>query len=324
MALSALHLRSLNSHVGSLRRASRWMFVAAGVLAALAVVATLRPWPSLLAIGAAVLFALDAALARRAWQQSLPWGLWVAAGHGALLLAALWTSVAGLADTHGLLLAATLAFWAMAIYLASVWRSRVFGERRWRQKAERHEDPLTGLATALVLGERIQLARSLMRRHGHPSSMMLVQVDELARIAAELGEQRAEAATLEAGLRLRSALGRADIAGRIGHDRFAILSEGSSPEEAAANVATRILTAGLREPLHSVDGAFLHFRIVVAELPVDDASVPALLQALGERLDIDVARGRDRRIHTLPRDDLRGPVPTQPLRMPSPWTTKTN
>lgn len=324
MGFSAMHVQGLTTHVGSLRPFRRWMSATSMVLAALAVLALVVREPLLLVAGVLVLFALDAAVLPRAWPQSKPWALWVIAGQGALLGAALWMGLPGLPKDNQLLLGSLLAFWSMAIYLASVWRSRVFGERRLKQVAERHEDPLTGLATAVVLGQRVQLARSLMRRHGHPSSLLLVHADELGRIASELGAQRAEAATLEAGVRVRGALGRADLAARVGQNRFAILAEGSSTEEASANLASRLLVAGLKEPLLTVEGVFLHFRIVVAALPVDDASFPALLQGLGERLDTDVARGRDRRIHTLPPEDLQPIVPTQPLPMPSPWTTKTN
>jgi diguanylate cyclase (GGDEF)-like protein len=324
MGFSAMHVQGLTTHVGSLRPFRRWMSATSMLLAGLALLATVVRNPLLLVLGAFILCSLDAAVLPRAWPQSKPWALWVIAGQGALLVASLVTGLSGLPKDNQLLLAALLAFWSTAIYLASVWRSRVFGERRWKQAAERHEDPLTGLATALVLGQRVQLARSLMRRHGHPSSLLLVHVDELPRIASELGAQRVEAATLEAGLRLRSALGRADVAARVSQNRFAILAEGSSTEEAAANLASRILVAGMKEPLHSVEGLYLHFRILVAELPTDDASVPALLQCLAQRLDDEVVRGRDRRIHTLPMDEVRLQLPTQPLPMPSPWTTKTN
>jgi len=324
MAFSAMHVQGLTTHVGSLRPFRRWMSAVSMALGALALLATVVHEPRLLLLGAALLLALDAAVAARAWPHSQPWARWLVAGQGALLLAGFGMSVPGPGGGHPLLLAGMLAFWSMAIHVASLWRSRVIGERRWRQAAERHEDPLTGLPTALVLGQRIQSARSLMRRHGHPGSLLLVHVDELARIASELGARRAEAATLEAGLRLRSALGRADVAARVGPHRYAILAEGSSPDEAAAGLASRILVAGLKEPLHAVEGAFLHFRVVVAALPTDDASVPALLQAMGERLDADVARSRERRIHTLPPEDVLPQMTTQPLPMPSPWTTKTN
>lgn len=303
MALSAWHLRHLTSHVGSLKQAARWMDAAAGVLAVLAAADAALDGPLLLATGAAVLLALDAVVVSRAWSQSLPWALWVVAGQGALLLAGLWIALPHPADAQGLPLAALLTFWAMALYLASVWRSRMFGERRWRQAAERLQDPLTGLATSLVLVQRLQSARSLMRRYGHPSALLLVHVDELPRIARELGAQKAEAAALEAGLRLRGALGPADIAARVGPWRFAILSEGSSAQEAAANLATRLLTAGLREELHAVEGAFLHFRVVLAELPTTEASGPVLLRQLGERLDTDAGRGRERRIRIMGLDD---------------------
>ena len=323
MGFSAMHVQGLTNHVGSLRPLRRWMSATSMLLAALAVFALLVREPMLLVLGACVLFGLDAAVLARAWPQSKPWGVWVIAGQGSLLLAALMLGLPGLPGLPGpnqLLLGSLLAFWAMAIYLGAVWRSRVFGERQWKLAAERHEDPLTGLSTALVLGQRVQLARSLMRRHGHPSSLLLAHVDELSRIATELGAQRAEAATLEAGLRLRSALGRADIAARVGQNRFAILAEGSSTEEATANLATRVLVAGLKEPLHSVEGLFLHFRVLVAGLPIDDASVPALLQCLGERLDAEVARGRERRILSVPVDEMRLHLPTQPQAMPSGMT----
>jgi GGDEF domain-containing protein len=324
MGFSAMQVQGLTTHVGSLRPFRRWMSATSMLLAALALLATVVREPLLLVLGACILFGLDAAVLPRAWSQSRSWGLWVFAGQGALLGAALVLGLRGLAVDNQLLLGSLLALWAMAIYLGTVRRSRVIGERRWKQAVERHVDPLTGLATALVLGQRIQLARSLMRRHGHPSSLLLVHGDELARIGSELGAERAEAATLEAGLRLRSALGRADIAARVGQNRFAVLAEGSATDEAATHLASRILVAGLKEPLHSVEGVFLHFRVLVAELPTDDASVPALLHCLAERLDADVERGRDRRIQTLGVDDMRLHLPTQPHPMPSPWTTKTN
>jgi diguanylate cyclase (GGDEF)-like protein len=324
MGFSAMHVQGLTTHVGSLRPLRRWMSATSMALAVLALVAVVWREPLLLVAGVLVLFGLDAAVLSRAWPQSRPWGLWIIAGQGALLVAALWMGVPGLPKDNQLLLACLLAFWAMAIYLASVWRSRVFGERQWKQAAERHEDPLTGLATAVVLGQRVQLARSLMRRHGHPSALLLVHADELGRIASELGAQRGEAATLEAGVRLRSTLGRADIAARVSQNRFVILAEGSSTQEAASQLATRLLVAGLKEPLVTVEGVFLHFRIVVAELPADEGSVPALLQYLGESMDAEVLRGRERRIHALDIEDFRLRLPTQPLPMPSPWTTKTN
>jgi GGDEF domain-containing protein len=314
MAMSALQLRALTSHVGSLRQFQRWTMGTALVLALLAVAAVAFRMPVFLPVGIVLLLALDVAIVPRAWPQSQPWAQWVVAGQGALVAAGLWLCIPGVAGRHDLLLAAVLAFWSMSLYLALVWRSRVFGERQWRQAVERLQDPLTGLATPLVLGQRIQSARSLMRRYGHPSSLLLVHVDGLARVAADRGEQVAEAATLEAGLRLRGALGPADMAARVGPYRFAILAEGSPVDEASANVASRVLVAGLKETLHAIEGAFLSFRIVLAELPTQDASMPALLQRLGERLDADLARGRERRIHALPSDALQQ-ANTEPLPM---------
>jgi diguanylate cyclase (GGDEF)-like protein len=313
MALSALQLRDITNHVGSLRQSQRWILGGAGALSVLAVAAAALREPRVLPLGVLVLLGIDVLIVPRAWPQSRPWAQWVVAGQGALLVAGLWLCVPGVIGQQDLLLPGVLAFWSMALYLALVWRSRVFGERHWKQVVERLQDPLTGLATPLVLGQRLQLARSLMRRYGHPSSLLLVHVDGLANVAARLGEQVAEAAALEAGLRVRGALGPADMAARVGAHRFAILAEGSSAKEASANVASRVVVAGLKDTLHAVEGAFLSFRIVLAEVPTADASMTNLLQELGERLDADVARGRERRIHALPQDALH--QPTEPLPM---------
>jgi GGDEF domain-containing protein len=314
MALSALQLRDITNHVGSLRPSQRWIVGVAGVLGLLALAAAVLRQPLVLPVGVLVLLGLDVFIVPRAWPQSQPWAQWVVAGQGALLAAGLWLCVPGVAAQHDLLLPAVLAFWSMALYLALVWRSRVFGERRWKQAVERLQDPLTGLATPLVLGQRIQSARSLMRRYGHPSSLMLVHVDGLSHVAASRGEQVAEATALEAGLRIRGSLGPADIAARVGAHRFAILTEGSSVQEASGDVASRVLVAGLKEPLHAIEGAFLNFRIVVGGLPTADASTPDLLRRLGERLDTDVARGRERRIRQLPAEYLQQDE-TEPMPM---------
>ena len=49
-----------------------------------------------------------------------------------------------------------LAFWIAALFLATGWRNRIFGETRVRLEARNTVDPLTGLATPLVLSERVR------------------------------------------------------------------------------------------------------------------------------------------------------------------------
>ncbi|MBK0391911.1 GGDEF domain-containing protein [Ramlibacter algicola] len=313
MAMAAMHARGLATQIGAFRPHRRAMSAVAVVLALLAFVDVPAAQRWLLLPAAAILLALDATVLARVWDDGRPWAQLVALGQAALLGAATWMGLSPDWMAHHLLLGAALAAWALCVFVATAWRSRLQGERRWQLATARHEDPITRLASERVLDERAQAARTLMRRFGHPTSVLLLHADELDRIAERLGPRAAEAAALEAGLRLRMALGRADVASRVGDWRFAVLSEGASPQEVAAQLAGRILVAGLKRPLHNVDGVFLHFRVVVAPLPLDDTPTEALLARLGQHLDEAVRRGRDRRIHVL--DDPH--APTVPAALPS-------
>lgn len=303
MALACLHLQALTSHVGSLRQRQSWTSGGALAIALIAILDTFLPW-HLLPVAAAVWILAATLVTLRAWPQSQPWIVWTVPGHLALVAAAVHLGLStpdGRADP---VLAGVLAFWAMALYLSSVWRSRVFGEVRSRQTVAATLNPLTRLSTPVVLLQRVESARSLMRRYGHPSTVLLVHVDYLDQVAAKLGAEAAEAAALEAGTRIRDALGSGDAGARVGPHRFAILSEGTAPPEAAGGVASRILTAGLRASLSGLEGNYLHLRIVLTDLPRDGVLAQQLLERMGEKLDSDVARAREKRIRAVPSSEL--------------------
>ncbi len=308
LALSTLHLRELTSHVGALRGLAAWPRRAAWGLGFLAAMALAAPMLPLIALGAAAWLSFATAYTVRAWPQSRPWVLWMIAGDIVLVAVAGCAAVDGFWRPRQAWLGGALAFWSMAVYLSNVWRSRLFGENRWRQAAEQLLDPLTGLSTPRMLAQRIQVARRLMRRYGHPGSVLLVHAEPLARIAAEMGAQTGEAAALEAGLRLRGVLSQGEVASRIALHRFAIFSEGSSTEEASENIASRVIAAGLREELRSVPGAFLRFRIVVAPLPLGDEPITQLLNTMNARMDADEGSARHRRIRVLAEDELQMPA----------------
>jgi GGDEF domain-containing protein len=201
--------------------------------------------------------------------------------------------------------AALLTVWSACIYMATAWRSRIQGETRARVHARNTVDPLTGLATPLVLAERVQAARNFTRRYGHPSVLMVVHIENLAAIAAEFGPEASESAVLVAASRVREALMRdGDVAARLAHARIGVLAEGAAPGQAAATVATRILSAGLKEPLPATPAEYLRFRIVLAAVPVDDTSPKQLLHRLNARLDQEVQGRSERRIATVAPEEL--------------------
>ena len=314
-ALAGLHLMDLMSHAGGLRQARRWLLaVSAGVLPVLAVGAVYSMWA--LAAGMILWVAVVLLMLARAWRQSQPWVWWLPPGLLALALASF--GVAADAPPYqlddALLLAGLLTAWAGCTYLASAWRGRIVGETRARVNARTTVDPLTGLATPLVLGERILAARHLTRRYGHPSVVMLVHIENLAAIAAEFGPETAESAVLAAASRVRESLLRdGDVAARLAHARIGVLAEGAAPPEAAATVATRILVAGLKEPLPAARAEYLHFRIVLAAVPADDSAPKALLSKLNQRMDQELLARSDRRIVSLSQEELlTAPTPLTP------------
>ncbi|MCC2676219.1 MAG: regulator protein domain, rane protein-like protein [Ramlibacter sp.] len=306
-SLAGLQLLDLVSHAGGLRQGRRWLLgVSALVLPLLAVIAALYSvWA--MAAGLVLWTSVVLLLLARAWRQSQPWVWWLPPGLVALAAAGFHLAVEGapfqLEDA--VLVSALLALWSAATFVGTGWRDRIFGETRIRLQARNTIDPLTGLGTPLVLHERVLAARHLTRRYGHPSVLMLVNIDNLGAIATEFGLEAAESAVLAAASRVRESLLRdGDVAARLAHARIGVLAEGVAPGQAAATVAGRILVAGLKEPLPAAPAEFLRFRIVLVPVPTEDVPPKLLLQRLNARLDQEVREASDRRIVTLTPEEL--------------------
>lgn len=314
-SLAGLQLMDLLGHAGGLRQGRRWLLaVSAGVLPVAALGALYTLWA--LAAGMALWVAVVVFVLLRAWRQSQPWVWGLVPGFGALALAGFDVTLteAPFEVEDAVVLAGLLTLWTACTYLASAWRGRIFGETRARVNARNRVDPLTGLATPLVLSERILAARHLTRRYGHPSVVMVVHIENLPAIVAEAGPEGAEAAVLAAASRVRDCLLRdGDVAARLTHARFGVLAEGAAPGEAAATIATRILAAGLKEPVPAARAEYLRFRIVMAAVPADDNGPKPLMNRLNQRMDQELRLGSDRRIVTVAQDDLlTAPAPLTP------------
>lgn len=309
-AIAGLQLLDMVSSAGALRVVRRWLFaITLLVVPVLAVGAHWEPW--LFPMAMVTWSGVVALLLLRAWRQSRPWSWWLLPALAALVAAAAHVFTRGnRADLDdALLLASLLTLWSGCVYVATGWRGRLHGETQARINARNTIDPLTGLATPLVLNERVNAARHMTKRYGHPSVLMLVHIENLPALAQEFGPEASEAAVLTAAVRLREALMRGgDVAARVAHARFAVLAEGAGTGQAAATVASRILVAGLKEPLPAAPAEFLHFRIVLAALPREDVASRDLLVRLSARLDQEVKGGSDRRIATMSEDELLVPV----------------
>jgi GGDEF domain-containing protein len=308
LAVEGMQLRELVSHAGALRQPRRWLIgVSLGLLPVLAVACVVGGWHLLLP-GLAAWAAVVVVIMLRTWPQSRPWAWWLVPGFLALAGAAGWLGWRSLdnAPDPALPLAALLTLWAAAVFLATAWRNRIFGETRLRIDARNTVDPLTGLSTPLIFYDRVGAVRNLIKRYGHPSVLLLVHIENLTALAAEFGPEVAESAVLVSANRIRQSLRDGDVAARLSHSRIGVLAEGTSLAEGSANIASRILVAGLKEPLPAAPTEFLNFRIVLAAVPVSDMAPKALLQRLAARMDEQLQSGSERRILTLTSDDLPG------------------
>lgn len=305
LGVACLVLRELVNHAGAMRRLRQVLMALSALLPVVAVVGAVGDW-SLLLPGAAAFGAAMLLVLLRMWPQSQPWAWWLGAALLALVLASvnLGSYSLGLMDAAPVLLAAALTLWAAGTYLATVWRSRMFAETRVRVDARKVTDPLTGLSTPLIFADRIDAARAILRRYGHPSVLLLVEIENLNALVREFGPEVAESAVLTAAGRIRQALGEADVAARISHRRIAVLAEGVSLAEGAAKVGTRILVAALKEPLPQAKAEFLQLRMVVAAVPQAGLTAKALLARLAVLLDEQLRAPTDRRIVSITAEQL--------------------
>jgi diguanylate cyclase (GGDEF)-like protein len=307
LSIDGMQLRDLVSHAGAIRQPRRWLVgISVGLLPVLAAVTAFANWHMLLP-GVAAWVAVVVVIMLRAWHLSQPWARWLVAGQLAVGAAAAWLGWRSLdaEPDPALPLAALLTMWSAAGFLACSWRSRIFSETRLRIDARNTVDPLTGLSTPLIFYERVRAVRNLIKRYGHPSVVLLVHIDNLPQLSAEFGPEAAESALLAAANRIRESLRDGDVAARLSHSRFGVLAEGMSLAEGSANIASRILVAGLKEPLQATPSEFLRFRIVLAAVPVEDVPAKPLLQRLASRMDDELKSPTERRIVTVTADELR-------------------
>lgn len=306
LALSGLQLRDLVSHVGAIRTPRLWLARVSAWLLPVLAVADAAGGVNLLLFGVLAWAGVVTVLLARAWPQCQPWATWLLASYLALVAGSAWLgwrSLAGFADPVWPV-AAALTAWSAMNYLATVWRSRLFSETRIRVSARTTVDPLTGLATPVVFHERIRAVRDLIRRYGRPSVLLLVHIENLHSLYVRFGPEVAESAVLVAANRIRLTLGEGDVAARLTHSRIAMLCEGVDLKEGVTQIASRVLVAGLKEPLPLAPSEFLQFRVVLATVPVSDVPAQRLLERMSARLDAELQEAGERRIVTIRADDL--------------------
>jgi len=137
-------------------------------------------------------------------------------------------------------------------------------------------DPLTGLHNRAATLDHIAVMLSSANRTGSPLAVLYVDLDGFKAINDSHGHAFGDKAIAEAASRMRSALRRHEIAGRIGGDEFAVLVSFNEDTELQA-IAQRLLEA-IAEPMafETVD-VRITASVGIAVFPEDGTSAQDLL-----------------------------------------------
>lgn len=166
---------------------------------------------------------------------------------------------------------------------------RIAAEGRARELA--YQDPLTGLANRRQFEEALATAAASPPAQGQAHAVFLLDLNGFKQINDTYGHDAGDEVLLAVAEHLLRAVRDGDLVARLGGDEFVLLAQHLMGPEAAANIATRIIS-GLGEPI--LTGPVEHrvaTGIGIAFLP-DDAQTTAealrkadlaLYRAKGER-----------------------------------------
>jgi len=165
-------------------------------------------------------------------------------------------------------------------------------EERFRHMAL--HDSLTGLATRLLLHDRLGVALESARRHRNGLAVMMVDVDHFKDINDNFGHQFGDEVLKTTAERLLHAVRREDTVARIGGDEFVVLLSDLTCPEDAEQIAGEIVQS-LALPI-SASGMPVQVSVSVGICTSTDAELDpdALLKNADSALYAAKERGRNR------------------------------
>jgi diguanylate cyclase len=163
-----------------------------------------------------------------------------------------------------------------------------------RVREQAHTDELTGLANRRAFVEIGTAATDQARRYHRPLALLMMDIDHFKRINDTFGHALGDAALRAAAGTLRQAARRADTAGRLGGEEFALLMPETTLEQAEV-VAERIRrdVAAVTVP-HGNTPIRFTCSIGVAQQTPTANDLDGLLRAADEALYQAKAEGRNR------------------------------
>jgi diguanylate cyclase (GGDEF)-like protein len=159
----------------------------------------------------------------------------------------------------------------------------------WHANEQLLRDPLTGLASRLVLHDRIRGALERARGHGTAVAVLFIDLDRFKVLNDSLGHEMGDHVLRALADRLRGASRGTDVAVRFGGDEFVMICTDLARPADAADAAER-LAAILREPV-IVDGRSHVMTVSIGvAVTTDHERVP---QDLVRDADVAMYRAKD-------------------------------
>jgi diguanylate cyclase (GGDEF)-like protein len=165
---------------------------------------------------------------------------WWTTGHTLLLLAFL------LAETLAVLV------WVAALRRRVAQQTTLLRESEERFRHMALHDALTGLATRLLLQDRLDVALASARRHGTRLAVLMVDLDGFKGINDTHGHPAGDEVLRVTASRLQDAVRKEDTVSRFGGDEFVVLLPDLSDPPAAERTAARIVES-LAFPIRLAD-----------------------------------------------------------------------
>lgn len=155
-------------------------------------------------------------------------------------------------------------------------------------------DPLTSTLNRRCLLEAIDEEMERTWRHGHPLSVLLIDIDHFKTINDTYGHAAGDAALQTTVERIRQRLRKNDVLGRIGGEEFLVLLP-ETDAEGAVILANRLRTGIAQRPVEALGNVFeVTASLGIAQCRGCDETIEQLLHRADAALYTAKASGRNR------------------------------
>jgi diguanylate cyclase (GGDEF)-like protein len=164
-------------------------------------------------------------------------------------------------------------------------------ESRFRHMAL--HDALTGLATRILLEDRLSTAVEAARRHQTGLALLMIDIDKFKTINDTYGHHSGDEVLRVAANRLTRAVRKSDTVARMGGDEFVVLLPDIFDPAMAESVAAKVVNS-LADPIYFQEYQIpVSASVGVCTLDSDELDVERLLKAADNALYQAKARGRN-------------------------------